>query len=45
MIEEVTGGWDKLHNEERHDLYFSPSIVRAGLIKSRKMRWSGCAHA
>jgi hypothetical protein len=24
----VTGGWRKLHNEELHDLYSSPSIIR-----------------
>jgi hypothetical protein len=37
--DEVTGGWRKLHNEELHDLYSSPSIVR--VIKARRMRWSG----
>jgi hypothetical protein len=35
----VTGGWRKLHNEELHDLYSSPSIVR--VIKARRMRWAG----
>jgi hypothetical protein len=35
----VTGGWRKLHNEELHNLYSSPSIVR--IIKSRRMRWAG----
>jgi hypothetical protein len=37
--DEVTGGWRKLHNEELHDLYSSPSIVR--VIKARGMRWAG----
>jgi hypothetical protein len=37
--EGVTGGWRKLHNEELHNLYSSPSIIR--IIKSRRMRWAG----
>jgi hypothetical protein len=28
-----------LHNEELHNLYSSPSIIRT--IKSRRMRWAG----
>jgi hypothetical protein len=36
---ELMGGWGELHNEELHDLYSSPSIIR--IIKSRRMRWSG----
>jgi hypothetical protein len=36
---EVTGGWRKLHNEELHNLYSSPSIIR--MIKSRRMRLAG----
>jgi hypothetical protein len=36
---EVRGGWRKLHNEELHNLYCSPSIVR--IIKLRRMRWTG----
>jgi hypothetical protein len=39
MKDRVTGGWRKLHNEELHNLYSSPSIIR--IIKSRKMRWAG----
>jgi hypothetical protein len=35
----VTGVWRKLHNEELHNLYSSPSIIR--MIKSRRMRWAG----
>jgi hypothetical protein len=35
----VTGGWRKLHNEELHNLYSSPSIIR--FIKSRRIRWAG----
>jgi hypothetical protein len=30
---------EKIHNEELHDLYSSPNIVR--VIKSRRMRWAG----
>jgi hypothetical protein len=26
--DEVTGGWRKLHNEELHNLYSSPCIIR-----------------
>jgi hypothetical protein len=35
----LTGGWRKLYNEELHNLYSSPSIIR--IIKSRRMRWAG----
>jgi hypothetical protein len=34
----VSGSWRKLHNEELHNLYSSPSIIR--MIKSRRMRWA-----
>jgi hypothetical protein len=34
----VTAGWRKLHNEELHNLYSSPSIIT--IIKSRRMRWA-----
>jgi hypothetical protein len=37
--DEVTGGWRKLHNEELHGLYSSPSVIR--VIKARRMRWAG----
>jgi hypothetical protein len=37
--DEVTGGWRKLHNEELHNFYSSPDIIR--MIKSRKKRWVG----
>jgi hypothetical protein len=37
--DDVIGGWRKLHNEELHNLYCSPSIIR--IIKSRRMRWAG----
>jgi hypothetical protein len=37
--DEVTGRWRKLHNEELHGLYSSPSLVRA--IKARRVRWAG----
>jgi hypothetical protein len=32
-------GWRKLHNEEVHNLYYSPSTIR--MIKLRRMRWAG----
>jgi hypothetical protein len=35
----VTGWWRELHNEEFHNLYSSPSIIR--MIKSRSMRLAG----
>jgi hypothetical protein len=35
----VIGGWRKLHNEELHNLYSSPSIIR--IITSRRLRWAG----
>jgi hypothetical protein len=35
----VIGGCRKLHNEELHNLYCLPSIIR--MIKSKKTRWAG----
>jgi hypothetical protein len=37
--DEVMGEWRKLHNEELHNLYSSPSII--SIIKPRRMRWAG----
>jgi hypothetical protein len=36
--DEATGDWRKLHNEELHNLYSSPNIIRK--IKPRRMRWA-----
>jgi hypothetical protein len=33
------GQWRKLHNEELHNLYLSPDIIRQ--FKSRQIRWVG----
>jgi hypothetical protein len=38
-MDEMTGEWKKLHNEELNDLYSLPSIVR--VVNSRRMRWAG----
>jgi hypothetical protein len=37
--DQVTGDWRKLHNEELHNLYSSPSIIR--MIKPTRMRLAG----
>jgi hypothetical protein len=36
--DEVTGEWRKLHNEELHNLYSSPDIIRQ--IISKRVRWA-----
>jgi hypothetical protein len=37
--DEVMGGWRKTHNEELHNLYFSPNIIT--MIKSQEMKRAG----
>jgi hypothetical protein len=37
--DEVTGEWRKLRNEELHDLYSSPSIMR--MINSMRVKLAG----
>jgi hypothetical protein len=34
--DEIIGGWRKLRNEELHNLYSSPNVIR--MINSRRMR-------
>jgi hypothetical protein len=36
--DEVAEEWRKLHNEELHGLYSSPSVIR--IMKLRRMRWA-----
>jgi hypothetical protein len=36
--DEVRGSWRNLHNEELHNLYSSPGMIK--IIKSRRMRRS-----
>jgi hypothetical protein len=36
--DEVTGEWRQLQNEELHNLYSSPNIIR--LLKSMRMSWA-----
>jgi hypothetical protein len=36
--DDMTGVWRKFHNEELHNLYSSPYIIRA--MKSRRTRWA-----
>jgi hypothetical protein len=37
--DELPGGWKKLHNEESHNLYFSPRIIR--MIMTRWVKLAG----
>jgi hypothetical protein len=37
-MDEVTGGWRKLHNEELHNLNSSSNIVTVN--RSGRVRWS-----
>jgi hypothetical protein len=37
--DEETGGWRKLHNEEFHNLYSSPSVIT--MIRPKRMKWTG----
>jgi hypothetical protein len=36
--DEIIAGWRELHNDELHNSYSSPNIIRE--IKSRRMRWT-----
>jgi hypothetical protein len=36
--DDIARGWRKLYQEELHDPYCSPNIIR--VIKSRGMRWA-----
>jgi hypothetical protein len=38
-MEEVAGGWRRLHNEELHNLYESTNIIRVIIL--RRMRCMG----
>jgi hypothetical protein len=38
-MDEVIGGWRKLHHEELHKFYSSPNIIR--MMKSRRMTTVG----
>jgi hypothetical protein len=32
---------EKLHNEELHNFYSSPSVITRRMVKSRRMTWTG----
>jgi hypothetical protein len=36
--DELVGGWRNLHDEELHNLYSSPNIIR--VTKSRRIKWA-----
>jgi hypothetical protein len=38
--DEVTGEWNRLHNEELNDLYCSPNIVRGDKMEKYEMGWA-----
>jgi hypothetical protein len=38
-MDEVTGEWRELHNEELNEPYFPPNIIQ--VIKSRRIIWAG----
>ena len=38
-MDEVTGEWRELHNDDLNDLCCSLSVIR--VIKSRRMKWAG----
>jgi hypothetical protein len=37
-MDEMGGGWRKMHNKELHNTYSLPSKIR--MIKSRRMSWA-----
>jgi hypothetical protein len=39
QLEEVAGGWRRLHNEEPQNLYGSPNVIR--VMTQIRMRWTG----
>jgi hypothetical protein len=41
---EVTGEWRKLHNEELHNLYSSPDIIRQVKVKANKVGGACVTH-